>query len=150
MDFFGLIDVLRDYCEDNGIELVYGEDAFANTQTDGLSTEDNGLVLIAAFNAVPTFTLGRITECKYTGVLSLGEKCETDEDTEEETESSLDETPIQKYDRRLKYLTTKLSTVIGDIACENELEVSGLSFRYDLNKFDLNADFAATTITFSH
>jgi len=142
MDFFGLINAIRSYCDDNDISLLYGNDAYANALADDSNL--NNLILIADFTAVPDITGGRVVACKYSGVLSLGRKCEDD------TESSLDETPIQKYDRRLKELTTLLADAIGDISIDNELIISNLSFKYDLNKFDLNADFVAAQITLDH
>ena len=33
---------------------------------------------------------------------------------------------------------------------DNELIISNLNFKYDLNKFDLNADFVAAQITLDH
>jgi hypothetical protein len=143
MDFFGLIDAIRSYCSDNNISFLYGNDAYSNALIDS-STYDTPLILIADFTVQPTITAGTVVECNYSGVMSLGQK------TDDITTSNLDETPIQKYDNRLKYLTTQLATVIGEISCENELEVSGLNIKMDLNKFDLNADFVATPITFNH
>jgi hypothetical protein len=154
MDFFGLVDAIRDYCEDEGIFIIYGSQAYANAQADAESYSSNELILIADFSCVPTITGGQVVALRYSGVISLGQKTETVvTDPGEETETStttisnLDETPIQKYDRRLKYLSTKLAAIIGELSCDNELDVSGLNFRFDLNKLDLNADFVATPIT---
>lgn len=144
MEFFGLIDVIRDYCSENAISFIYGNDAYANALMDSSTYEANDLILIADFTCVPVIEGGRVTSCKYSGVMSLGQKCE------EGSRSSLGETPGQKYDRRLKYLSTKITSIIGDISCNNELEVTNANLKFDLNKFDLNADFVALTLTLGH
>lgn len=142
MDSFGLVDTLRTYCEEKGYYFFYGADSYVNIETDVNTYTSGKIILIADFNCIPTYTNGKITELRYTGTMLLGEK------RENETISSLDETPLQKYDRRLKALSTLLTTVLGDIACDNELEITNVNIKYDLNKFDLNADFIASSLTF--
>lgn len=144
MEFFGIVDVFRDYCDANNIGFIYGIDEYANAIGDESQYASYGLILTADFNSTPTMVGGRVVECGYTGTIALGIK------SDGETESSLDETPIQKYDRRLKYLTTRLTSILGTIACENELIISTINIRFDMNRFDLNADFVAATITITH
>jgi hypothetical protein len=141
MDHFGLVDVLRDYCEEKEYIFIYGSDAYANIQMDINNNEAGKIILVGDFTCAPTYTGGIITELRYTGLLLIGQK------REYESESSLDESPIQKFDRRLKALSTLLTTILSDLACENELEVTNVTLRYDLNKFDLNADFVACSLT---
>jgi hypothetical protein len=154
MEFFGLVDAIRSYCASDDrttpIHFHYGANAFANIEADLHTYVDNDLILIADFNATPTFDGGRVTRCRYSGVLSLGRKRESETvgQVTTHTESSIDETPIQKYDRRLKDLTTLLGTIIGDLSCENELDIISCNMRFDLNQFDLSADFTAAQITF--
>jgi hypothetical protein len=147
MDFFGLVDTIRTYCTTNSIAFIYGNDAYINALADPTTYTENKLILLADFNAVPDIQSGTVVAVKYSGILSLGMKTETDDD-DVTTISSLEETPIQKWDRRLKYLSTKLATIIGDLSCDNDMSVSGLNFKLDLNKLDLNADFVATPIVF--
>ena len=96
---------------------------------------------------------GKLIEIAYTGVIGLGRKCESELIEDEggdytvETESNLDETPEQKYDRRLKYLANKLTQILSEIACENQYEIRNCNMRLEINKFDLNADFVACDIT---
>lgn len=150
MDFFGLVDAIRSYCTENEIFFIYGNQAYSNALADANSYSSNDLILIADFTCIPDIKGGRVVSIIYSGVMSLGRKFETIGEGEEavDTESSLDETPIQKYDRRLKALSTQLAIIIGELACDNELEITGLNFRFDLNQFDLNADFVATSISF--
>lgn len=142
MDNFGLVDALRTYCEEKGYAFYYGQDSYVNIETDLVGYSVDQKLLIADFNLIPTYAGAKITELRYTGTVLFGQKFEA------ETESNLDETPIQKFDRRLKTLSTLLTTVLTDIACENELDVINVNIRYDLNKFDLNADFVAASLTF--
>ena len=151
MVFFGLVDTIREYCSENGISFIYGNDAYQNALSDG-SVDSNQLILLADFNCRPSIEGGRVVSVEYSGVLSLGSKCEsiTVDDVTTDTESSLNETPIEKYDNRLKYLSTQLASIIGDLMCDNELTISNIDIKFDLNKFDLNADFVAATLTISH
>jgi hypothetical protein len=151
MTFFSLIDVIRQYCTDNSISFIYGNDAYANALS-GNSIIANQLILVADFSCKPTLAGGRVVTVTYSGVIMLGSKCETTTiyDVEISTESSLAETPIEKYDNRLKSLSTSLMTILGDLTCNNELEITNINIKFDLNKFDLNADFVAATITITH
>jgi len=151
MTFFSLIDVIRQYCTDNSISFIYGNDAYANALSDD-SIIANQLILVADFSCKPTLAGGRVVDVTYSGVIMLGSKCETAtiDNIEVSTESSLAETPIEKYDNRLKLLTTSLMTILGDLTCNNELEITDINIKFDLNKFDLNADFVAATITIKH
>jgi hypothetical protein len=146
MVFFGLVDVIRTYCATNSITFIYGNQAYANALADPITYYENKLILIADFSAIPEKVSGTTVNIKYSGVMALGMKTEDNDGVI--TRSSLDETPIQKYDRRLKYLSTELDSLISDLACDNDLDVSGLNFKLDLNQFDLNADFVSTIITF--
>jgi len=142
MDFFGLVDAIRDYCTAEGIYFIYGNDAYSNALADSNTYAENDRILIADFTVNPVITGGQVVSMTYQGIMSLGQKFE---DT---TVSSLEEKPIQKYDRRLKDLSTELAGIIAELSCDNELDVTNLSFRFDLNKFDLNADFVAAILTF--
>jgi hypothetical protein len=142
MDHFGLIDKLRDYCTAHSWAFLYGNDSFANALADNRVYAANQKILVADFTCIPVIDGGKVQSLTYNGVLALGQKRETS------TKSSLDETPIQKYDRRLKELSSTLMLMIGQIACDNELDVSNLNLKYDLNKFDLNADFVACSLNF--
>ena len=143
MENYGLVDVLRTYCTDNGIEFLYGGNFYQNIEASQYEYAKDQLVMGADFNAAPSITTaGALEEIRYTGSLALGRKFE---DT---TESSLDESTIQKYDRRLKELSQILTSIISTIMCENELDVEGLDIRFDINRFDTNIDFVVCSITF--
>jgi len=154
MQSFDILEKLRTYCVNEGIIFIPSiSESYVNSVIDWNKYEKNDLIMFALFNAVHVFDNAKLVEIAYTGVIGLGRKCESelieDEDGEYtvETESNLDETPEQKYDRRLKYLANKLTQILSEIACENQYEIRNCNMRLEINKFDLNADFVACDIT---
>ncbi|OQA94561.1 MAG: hypothetical protein BWY22_02441 [Bacteroidetes bacterium ADurb.Bin217] len=154
MQSFDVLEKLRTYCVNEGIIFIPSiSESYVNSVIDWNEYENNDLIMFALFNAVHVFDNSKLVEIAYTGVIGLGRKCESelieDEDGEYtvETESNLDETPEQKYDRRLKYLANKLTEILSTIACENQYEIRNCNMRLEINKFDLNADFVACDIT---
>jgi hypothetical protein len=148
MDNFALIDALSDYCDENNYLFIYGNDSWANILADPNSPQTKYLeydyILIADFTANITMVNSMVQQIQYVGTMAFGQTIKPSL----ENTNPLDETPQQKFNARLKSLSQMLMIIIGQIACDNELETSGISLRYDLNKFDLSADFAACNITF--
>lgn len=154
MQSFDILEKLRTYCVNEGIIFIPSiSESYVNSVIDWNEYENNDLIMFALFNAVHVFDNSKLIEIAYTGVIGLGRKCESeliedeDGDYTVETESNLDETPEQKYDRRLKYLANKLTQILSEIACENQYEIRNCNMRLEINKFDLNADFVACDIT---
>jgi len=140
MEQFDIIGVLKAYAlaQIPAWKFTYGFDNFyQSAQTVGQFTPGQ-LVLIADFQAVPTFKNGRIPLITYTCLLMLGRKFDANGQV-----VSLDETTDQKYDRRLKDLMQFLSTAIADVSCQNGLEVSVGSMVVEINQFAENLDFAS-------
>lgn len=154
MQSFDILEKLRTYCVNEGIIFIPSiSESYVNSVIDWNEYENNDLIMFALFNAVHVFDNAKLIEIAYTGVIGLGRKCESElieddnGDYTVETESNLDETPEQKYDRRLKYLANKLTEILSTIACENQYEIRNCNMRLEINKFDLNADFVACDIT---
>ena len=154
MQSFDILEKLRTYCVTEGIIFIPSiSESYVNSVIDWNEYENNDLIMFALFNAVHVFDNSKLIEIAYTGVIGLGRKCESElieddnGDYTVETESTLDETPEQKYDRRLKYLANKLTEILSTIACENQYEIRNCNMRLEINKFDLNADFVACDIT---
>lgn len=154
MQSFDILEKLRTYCVNEGIIFIPSiSESYVNSVIDWNEYENNDLIMFALFNAVHVFDNAKLIEIAYTGVIGLGRKCESElieddnGDYTVETESNLDETPEQKYDRRLKYLANKLTQILSEIACENQYEIRNCNMRLEINKFDLNADFVACDIT---
>jgi hypothetical protein len=142
MEYFGLIDKIRDYCTEHNWIFIYGNDAFANFAIDQNKFYREQKVLVADFTCLPELAGSKIQAMTYNGIMMLGQKREA------LTTSNLNEYPIEKYDARLKELSQLLTLAIGQISCENEMEVSNLNLKYDLNKFDMNVDFVACSLNF--
>lgn len=153
MELFGLIDTLRAYCTNKGWAFFYGKDDIINAQADTTSYINNKIIMLAEFEVIPTYANGRLDIIQYSGYIALGEKFEAYVPKTETnlaidaSVSQLDEYTLQKYDRRLKYLTTLWNSTIETLLCQNSLDVTGVRLRFDLNKFDFNADFVAGSLT---
>lgn len=163
MEYFGLIDKMKEYCEtQNHVFIAGGNDykAYRNSLLDDNEYANGQLIVFAGFEMIPTLSMNQLNGLKYTGVVGVGRKCEEktitedDIDTEENEElkeytvSNLDETYQQKYDRRLKSLATQLFIFCQLMACNNNLEITSMTMGEKINQYDLNADFVECQITF--
>jgi len=144
MDNFGLVGALRTYATGKGWKFIYGEEEHKNYEAD--QTMAKGQLILGSFGFIgsPGIINSKYTEIIYAGDLYLGRKFEV-----AGTVSSLDETNIQKWDRRLQYLASTLASTIGLFSCQHELDVSGISMRQEINRYDTNIDFVATLVTFN-
>lgn len=142
-----IIDDLRLYCKENNITFVLGNQSYANAVLDSEEYEVNELIMICDFNNSFGVFGSTIINDTYSGVLSLGRKRESSLE-EGITESSLDETYIQKYDRRLSYLHNKLKDIIREFHCQFEYTPQNINTKLDINQYDLNIDQVGCIITF--
>lgn len=165
MDKFNIIGALRAYASNNDWAFLCGPDAFQNYESSQYEYYNGQLILGVNFSANPIINNGAITEIQYPGLIFLGQKFDNDgtpniEDDEgtplvDETQTfndgtavSLDETVIQKYDRRLYSLMTLLTNAVKEFACNNELDITNFRIDLDINKYDANLDFVGGSITF--
>lgn len=133
-----LIDVLEQYCNDNNIKFIFGTEDYQNLQAD-METYDNGqLILLLDCSYSINVSSGQVTQYTYNTTLALGQKFDADG-----CESNLGELYIQKYHKRLKSLSDKLNELLGNVACLGDFIIDSFNVKYDINKFDLNADFIA-------
>ena len=133
-----LIDVLEQYCKDNNIKFIFGTEDYQNLQAD-METYDNGqLILLLDCSYSINVYSGQVTQYTYNTTLALGQKFDLDG-----CEANLGELYIEKYHKRLKDLSDKLNEVIGNVACLGDFTIDSFNVKYDINKFDLNADFIA-------
>jgi len=139
MDQFDIIGALEAYALSKGWLFEYGFDNFYKNLAANQEFANGELILIADFQADPTYKNGRITLISYTCLLMLGRKFDADG-----TAASLDETSKQKYDRRLKVLAQALAGGIAEFACDNELEITTAPIIVEINTFDTNIDFATS------
>jgi len=137
MEQFDIIGSLESYAISKGWRFLYGFDKFYNNIGVQEEYANGDTILTADFRATPTVKNGRVTEIRYSCLLMLGRKIDADG-----VRSSLDETSMQKYDRRLKDLIQMLAYGMADFACINELDLVSLPIEVDINVYDENLDFA--------
>lgn len=145
MENFALIDVFRNYCNENDIVFLMGNTFRQNISANAQKYKIDQLVLSADLNVSVSYTIGNsLDRLSYTGIISLGRKFE------ERTQSEQDETIVQKYDNRLKDLSQIFSTIMKNIACDNELDIDRFDIEYSINRHSANIDFVVAAITLSH
>jgi hypothetical protein len=138
MEDFDIIGALETYAISRGWLFYYTfDDFYSNIGTNQQLVQDQ-LILIADFQAEPVIQNGKIQQITYNCLLMLGRKFEL-----AGTSSDLDETPKQKYDRRLKELAQLLSYGMAEFACNEELEITSFPLVVEINQFDTNIDFAS-------
>jgi len=93
-------------------------------------------ILLAAVRYTPQFSGAIVSERTFQVLLMLGRKFDPSGEN-----ASLDETSLQKYDRRLFELQGQLENFIGAFKCDNNLDVIPSNFSFAKNLFDTNIDF---------
>lgn len=144
MKIFQIVDILRDYCTENEIVFLYGSQAYRNAIADRTKYNAEQKIMIADFRARATYENTSRSSLVFAGIIGLGQVRET------ETRASLDELYLQKYDRRLKELSSGLEDLLKVISCNNDLDVTQAEYFLDINKMDINADFVVCNITLSY
>lgn len=67
-----------------------------------------------------------------------------------ETYAQLDETELQKHDRRLQAMRENMETLIKSIFCNEDLVLTAAVILREINQFDENIDIIAAEITFNY
>ena len=163
MTNFDIVGALRAYAVANDWVFLAGVNAYQNYSASQQEYKNSQLILGANLSAAPRIVNGKVIEITYSGLIFLGQKFDDDgtpaipdnpETPEDETETfndgtpaNLDETFIQKYDRRLLNLMSLLTNHLGTFACSNELEISNFNIDIEINKYDANLDFVGGSIT---
>ena len=66
------------------------------------------------------------------------------------TYAQLDETELQKHDRRLQAMRSNMETLIKTIFCNEDLVLTAAVILREINQFDENIDIIAAEITFNY
>jgi len=143
MEQFDIISQLEDAATAKGWKFAFGLDRWSHNIAVQQEYELGELVLITDVRVQPTHVGVKYSSIKYTCLLMLGAKFDNDG-----LSSTLDETDLQKYDRRLKVLMQNLANFIGEFSCSNELDIAPYTIELGVNVFDPNMDFAITNATF--
>lgn len=142
MDQYDIIGALESYALSQNWLFEYGVDQFYKSIQSNQQYDPGKIIMIADFRAQPTKKNGRTTEISYTCLIMLGRKFDDNGQA-----ASIDETSEQKYDRRLKELCQLLDIAIGQVACDNELDLTVGDIVININMFSANIDFAASPNT---
>ena len=145
MTNFDIIGAIRTYCNTLGYTFIAGDNFYINSDISNYRIDLGQYIITALFTALPEYSDGQITRISYNGVLACGLKVD---DNGNGYQASLDETYIQKYDRRLLDLMGTLNTFISNFMCDNALDVSGVRMLAVINRFAENIDFIEATLTF--
>lgn len=137
MNQFDIIGALNEFATSKGWSFLYGFDSMYRNNGVLKEFTPDEIILIADFQADPSYINGKIPEITYTCLLMLGRKSESSG-----TFSNLDETSQQKYDRRLLELVVLLGYGIAEFGCVNDLEITSAPIVVNINVFDTNIDFA--------
>lgn len=154
MTKFDLIGAIRTYCTSKSYKFYAGENWDVDYNASKDSFVNGQIIVVAEFVARPSFGKGwGIAEIEYDGILLVGRKLDADGTMTpaplyNSTPVSLDETFIQKYDRRLLTLHSTWATIVKDISCANELIPKNANMPMKLNQYDACIDFISGEITF--
>lgn len=138
MTQFDIIGALRSYCTANGIHFIWQYNEFCANMPADNDYAVGDLVMVVDLLANPDVRNGKVADITYSGLVMLGRKFDAPG-----TVASLDETALQKYDRRLCALQTDLITHITTFACDNDLQLTVGQIEFILNDYDAIIDFAA-------
>ena len=145
MDRFDIVSALRTFATDKGWRFVFGNDEYANFETSCFNYEVDELVMVCDIVPLPVISQqgGAVQDVFYSGFIMLGRKFEVN------TTASLDETMLQKHDRRLKDLWTLLANNVGVMACSNGLTIEVSNPANLINFYSSNIDFVKLDVRFS-
>lgn len=144
---FDPVKLFEDIADDNSMEFIYGAKPFLNwevTQKD--LTAGNLFLAMFPFTEQGALDNGKVGEWAVSTILWVGCKF----DASATTYVSLDETERQKYDRRLKTLSTMVQTVLDDLCASGYVQVMTARRFRELNKFDENTDVVGCELTFKY
>lgn len=138
---FDIVGAFRDYATAKGWKFLYGYNEYINASSDFYDSGE--LVLAVELIISPNLSVhgGGVESVDFNGTIMLGRKFE------ETTIASLDETMIQKHDRRLAELWETLTLGIGDFACSNQYEISLTGGQPLINFTMHNIDFVKYNIS---
>ena len=147
-----MIDVVqkfKDAAETAKYEFAYGRKDIQNWEATRSVDLSTGEIVLLVFPFIETAEIDNsiIHKWSVSTQLWLGKKF--DIDVSEGTYAQLDETELQKYDRRLQTLRSNMETFLKTIFCsDDELELTSARIFREINQFDENLDFVTCEITF--
>ena len=128
---FDIVGAFRDLATAKGWKFLYGYDQYINASDDFYTGGE--LVLACEFTINPVLEAqgGAIDRVDFSGIVMLGRKFESTFSDPllppvietKTTTASLDESMIQKHDRRLAELWELLTLEVSNMACNNDFTI---------------------------
>jgi len=142
MTQFDIIGTLRTFCASRNIAFIWHIDEYYANIAASTPYAAGQLILVVDLLPTPDVKNGKIADITYSGMVMLGRKFEVSG-----TVASLDETALQKYDRRLQALSADLVSLMNTFACDNTLQLTFGQLDYVFNLYDSNIDFVVSQNT---
>ena len=150
-----IVQIFEDAAEAAGYEFAYGRKDIQNWQLSEAVNLNAGETVLLVDPFVETAEIDNSIKFKWSvrTTIALGKKFETEvveEETITTTYSELDETELQKHDRRLQAMRSNMETLIKTIFCKEDLVLTAAVILREINQFDENIDIIAAEITFNY
>jgi len=146
----GLIEIFTDYATTKGWRSAYvtlESKEWQTTQKDLTSGEY--MMYVFPFTEKPVMhKAGFISHWTASTKIWLGRKF--DNTAETGTMSSIDETPEQKDARRMEAIRTQIRTMIKDLFCVGDYELTAATMSVEFNVSSENLDFVIVDVTFKN
>lgn len=146
-----IVEIFEDAADVLEYKFLYGAKAFINYD---VSNEDltDGAILIALFplidSAIDIPQGNRIGTFSTSTTMWFGRKFDTVD--EAGTQSQLDETNRQKYDRRLYAMKVLLIAYVENVVCGTDLEITSFRMTESINQTSENVDFISCDLTIKY
>ena len=150
-----IVQIFEDAATAAEYEFAYGRKDIQNWQLTESVTLNAGKTVLLVDPFVETAEIDNSIIFKWSvrTTIALGKKFDTEiveEETVTTTYSELDETELQKHDRRLQAMRSNMETLIKTIFCNEDLVLTAAVILREINQFDENIDIIAAEITFNY
>ena len=150
-----IVQIFEDAATAAEYEFAYGRKDIQNWQLSEAVTLNAGKTVLLVDPFVETAEIDNSIIFKWSvrTTIALGKKFDTEiveEETVTTTYSELDETELQKHDRRLQAMRSNMETLIKTIFCNEDLVLTAAVILREINQFDENIDIIAAEITFNY
>jgi len=145
-----IVQIFEDAATAAGYEFAYGRKDIQNWQLSEAVNLNSGKTVLLVDPFVETAEIDNSIIFKWSvrTTIALGKKF--DNDVESGTYAQLDETELQKHDRRLQAMRSNMETLIKTIFCKEDLVLTAAVILREINQFDENIDIIAAEITFNY
>ena len=146
-----IVEIFEDAADVLEYKFLYGAKAFINYDVSDTDLTD-GQVLVALFplidSAIDIPQGNRIGTFSTSTTMWFGRKFDTLD--EAGTQSELDETNRQKYDRRLYAMKLLLISYVEAVVCGTDIEILSFRMTEAINQTSENIDFISCDLTIRH